>query len=227
MTAQVAHEIKNPLGGVRLAAQVLARKIGDDAQSLDVIRRIESSVDHLNRIVGELNQFARPQGLDLEPVRLDHLIDDLLPLVADRVEAQHVRVVRRYDPNVPEGNFDQAELRKAFLNFLINALDASTDGAALEISVTVPESFEPVVRVVIRDEGRGMDEETKRRLFEPFYTTKSHGTGLGMAIARKIVELHKGRLEVSSTIGEGTSVAVTLPLTLVPSEVEASAREHP
>ena len=226
MTAQVAHEIKNPLGGVRLATQVLARKLANDPQSLDVIRRIESSVDHLNRTVVELNQFARPKRLDLESLRLDALMDEILPMVADRIEAKHIKVERRFDPDVPAGHFDEAELRKAFLNFVINALDASPEGVSLELTIESSGDVDPTVTVTIRDFGSGMDEETRRRLFEPFYTTKSHGTGLGMAIARKIVELHKGRLEVTSTPGEGTTVVVVLPLTLAPLEVETAAEDR-
>jgi len=222
MTAQVAHEIKNPLGGVRLATQVLARKVGDDPQLLDVIQRIERSVDHLNRTVMELNQFARPHRLELEPIRIADLLDEVLPMVGDRLEAKRIRIERRYDPSIPAGSFDQAELRKAFLNFVINALDASLEGATLELAVETSDDVEPSVTVTVRDSGHGMDEETRRRLFEPFYTTKAHGTGLGMAIARKIIELHKGRLTVTSAPGEGTTVTVTLPLTLAPSEVETA-----
>ena len=223
MTAQVAHEIKNPLGGVRLAAQLLARRLHDDEQALDVIRRIESSVDHLNRTVVELNQFARPKELALEPVRLDELVDELLHMVADRVEAKGILVERDYDGAVEAAMFDAGELRKAFINFLINALDASEEGGVLEVAV---EAADEAVRVVVRDHGRGMDEETRRRLFEPFYSTKDHGTGLGMAIARKIVEQHKGRIEVRSAKGKGTTVTVTLPTTLVPADAEISAREQ-
>ena len=223
MTAQVAHEIKNPLGGVRLAAQLLARRFADDEQALDVIRRIENSVDHLNRTVVELNQFARPRELALEPVRLDAMMDELLEMVGDRVESKRIRVERRYDGDVAEAMYDAGELRKAFINFLINALDASDDGAVLEVEIADEDA---TARVTIRDHGAGMAEETRRRLFEPFYTTKATGTGLGMAIARKIVEQHKGRLEVRSAEGVGTTVTVTLPTTLVAAEAEATVRER-
>jgi PAS domain S-box-containing protein len=225
MTAQVAHEIKNPLGGVRLAAQVLARKLHGDEQSLEVIHRIENSVDHLNRIVAELNQFARPQELTLAPVRLDRLMDELLEMVGDRVVDKHVRVVRRYAEDLPDGQVDEGELRKAFINFLINALEASPEGAELEVAVeALGDGPDAAARVTIRDEGKGMGEETLRRLFEPFYTTKAHGTGLGMAIAKKIVDLHKGRIEVRSRVGTGTTVTVVLPLAQV--AVEAVATEE-
>lgn len=211
MTTQVAHEIKNPLGGVRLAAQVLARKLKHDEQSLEVIRRIESSVDHLDRTVRDLNQFARPRELELTSVQLERLLDDLLEMVGDRIETKRIEVVRSYAADLPAGRYDEGELRKAFINFLINALDASEEGAALFVEVARMPDLE-AVRIVIRDQGHGMDEQTLRRLFEPFFTTKSHGTGLGMAIARRILELHNGRLEVASEVGVGTTVTATLPL---------------
>lgn len=212
MTAQVAHEIKNPLGGIRLAAQVLERKLAGDEQGLAVVARIQSSVDHLARTVGELNQFARPSELALEPVRLDELMDDLLLMVGDKVESKRIVVERSYRPNMPDGLFDPGELRKALINFLVNALEASPDGSRLFVTVDLVTGSPDEARVVVRDEGSGMSAETVRRLFEPFYTTKSQGTGLGMSIARKIIEQHKGRLDVASEEGRGTEVVVTLPL---------------
>src|SRR6185369_15370729 len=148
-----------------------------------------------------------------------------LEMVGDRVEQKRVRVVRRYAADMAEGHFDAGELRKAFINFLINALEASPDGSELEVSIDATgDGGDAVARVAIRDVGKGMEEETLRRLFEPFYTTKAHGTGLGMAIAKKIVDLHKGRIEVRSRVGTGTTVTVLLPLAQV--AVEAVTTEE-
>jgi signal transduction histidine kinase len=222
MTAQVAHEIKNPLGGVRLSAQVLERMHAGDARSLEIVRRIQSSVDLLSRIVAELNQFARPRELDLAQVRVGELLDDLLQNVGDRVVEKRIEVVRDVDEELV-GNFDEGELRKALINFLVNALEASPEGGTLTVAAARDELVDEVT-IRIRDEGHGMDEETLRRLFEPFYTTKPTGTGLGMSIAQKIVEQHRGYLSVQSAVGEGTTIAVTLPLTLAP-VVESAAKE--
>jgi signal transduction histidine kinase len=222
MTAQVAHEIKNPLGGVRLAAQMLGRLHKNDEQSLEMVRRIESSVDHLSRIVAELNQFARPRELSLEEVRLDALVDELLEMVWDRVEAKHVTVDREYDPRLTAAFLDAGELKKALINFLVNALEASPEGARLVVTIEVIDPEGDSVRLVVRDEGHGMDDETIGRLFEPFFTTKASGTGLGMSIALKIIEQHKGTLDVQSVVGEGTTIVVTLPLTLAPAPEPAA-----
>jgi signal transduction histidine kinase len=212
MTAQVAHEIKNPLGGVQLAAQLLERRLKNDPEALEIVRRINSSVDHLSRTVSELNQFARPNELALAPVSLAALFEELLLMVGDKIQAKNITVVRQYADYLPPGQFDAGELRKAFINFLVNALEASPDGGRVEIAIDVVGNPTEHLRVAVRDEGTGMSEETLRRLFEPFYTTKSTGTGLGMVIARKIVEQHKGQLEVTSAAGEGTEIVVTLPL---------------
>lgn len=221
MTAQVAHEIKNPLGGVRLSAQLLGRRLRDDPESLELVRRIESSIDHLARTVTELNQFARPSELKLEPCSLPVLLDELLLAVADKVKEKSIVVDRVYDPGLPEGVWDEGELRKAFINFLVNALDASLPSSRLRVAAGYRSQPVEAAVVEIKDEGAGMSEETLRRLFEPFYTTKAHGTGLGMSIARKIIELHKGTLEVSSREGVGTMVLVTLPLNTVGSPAPA------
>lgn len=212
MTAQIAHEIKNPLGSIRFATEMLKRQSAkkSNGDETDVIGVIDRSVDHLAAIVSELSEFARPKELNLAEVDLHRLLDELMPMVADRLTAKEVSIKKVYHPDELRGHYDLTELRKLFLNLIINAIDASNTGDTLEVRTAVDGEASAVVEVA--DEGVGMDAETLRRLFEPFYTTKKTGTGLGMAIAKKIAELHKGDLMVTSRVGEGTTVAVRLPL---------------
>lgn len=210
MTAQIAHEIKNPLGSIRFATEVLKRQghTTDDAnETLEVIDR---SVNHLAAIVTELSEFARPKELNRIETDLNNLLDDLMPMVADRLSVKEMKIKRDYAPNLPLAPFDPTELRKLFLNLIINAIDASHPGSEVEVKTSV--NGKGLMTVTVTDHGMGMDPETRRRLFEPFYTTKQAGTGLGMAIAKKIAELHRGDLAVTSRPGEGTTVTVRLPI---------------
>jgi two-component system nitrogen regulation sensor histidine kinase GlnL len=211
MTAQVAHEIKNPLGSIRFAAEMLKQRLAEDGEKcLEIVDVIERSVCHLANIVNELSEFSRPKQLDRTKINLNNLLDDLLPMVADRLKAKEIRVEKRYAANLPSGNYDPAELRKLFLNLIINAIDASKPGGLIELRTAVNGANRLVVEIV--DYGVGMDENTRARLFEPFYTTKERGTGLGMAIAKKITELHQGDLKVVSEPGKGSTITVELPL---------------
>ena len=210
MTAQIAHEIKNPLGSIRFATEVLKRKGPGGQGNAETIAVIDRSVDHLATVVAELSDFARPKELKQTELNLNRLLDDLLPMIADRLSAKGVGVEKHYSADLPMGNYDATELKKLFLNLIINAIDASERGGSIELRTRVNGDRQVMVDVI--DHGTGMDRETLRRLFEPFYTTKEKGTGLGMAIAKKITELHKGDLVITSKKGEGTRATVRLPI---------------
>ena len=210
MTAQIAHEIKNPLGSIRFATEVLKRQGMDSDDSMETIGAIERSVDHLALIVAELSEFARPKELNRTTLDLNTLLDDLLPMVVDKLAAKGIEIRKSFAAGLPTGSYDATELRKLFLNLIINAIDASSPGGYLELRTRLNGNHDVVVDVI--DHGAGMEAETLRRLFEPFYTTKEKGTGLGMAIAKKITELHRGDLKVTSKKGEGTTATVRLPI---------------
>jgi signal transduction histidine kinase len=210
MTAQIAHEIKNPLGSIRFAAEFLKRQPGNGgASDVSTIQVIERSVDHLAAIVTELSEFGRPKRLNRNELRLNDVLDEIIPMVADRLNDKKMEVVKRYGKDIPPGEYDGTELKKLFLNLIINAIEASEPGAVIELTTRVNGDRE--VLVEIADHGSGMDPETLERLFEPFYTTKEKGTGLGMAIAKQIAELHGGDLSIASRVGEGTVATVRLP----------------
>lgn len=212
MTAQIAHEIKNPLGSIRFAAEFLKRQgAAKQTGDLSTIQVIERSVDHLAAIVAQLSEFARPRRLNRTEISLNDLLDELLPMVADRVNAKQMEITKEYSRDIPRGEYDGTELKKLFLNLIINAIEASEPRSSLVLRTRLDGDRQVLVEIV--DQGAGMDAETQRRLFEPFYTTKEKGTGLGMAIAKQIAELHSGDLTVMSRVGAGTTAAVRLPLT--------------
>jgi len=221
MTAQVAHEIKNPLGGIKLNLSYLKRKFAADAEAVEIADEIAAGIDRLNLTVSELNQFARQRDLQLQPVDLNKLLDQQLALVADRIQQKRIEIIKDYQEDLPSGMFDPNELGKVFINFLINSIEACELRTAITVSTATDNSNHLVVKII--DEGCGMSEETLEKLFEPFYTTKPTGTGLGMAIAKKIIDQHNGSVEVRSAPGVGTEVTVYLPLVEEPQPIQEAS----
>ncbi|HLC40473.1 MAG TPA: response regulator [Methylomirabilota bacterium] len=211
MATQVAHEIKNPLGGLKLYALHLERRLQrqGDPEGRELAQKIANAVDHLSDTVTDITAYGRPVRLSREPVPFNRFLDDCLALVQDRIDAKQARVVRQYDSSLPDAMVDPRELKKALLNFLVNALDAIQPHGELHVGT---QRHEGAVEVTVRDNGEGMTPEVLARIFEPFFTTKEKGTGLGMSIAKGVVELHGGQLTLESTPGKGTTVRVTLPL---------------
>jgi signal transduction histidine kinase len=213
MATQVAHEVKNPLAGLRLYVRHLEGRLartGDD-EARDLAGKIAGTVDHLTSIVSEITAFGRPPELHRAPTTLHQVLDECLELARARRPAEGVQIVKSYDRACPDALLDARELKKAFLNLILNALEALEGTGRLSVTT----AYAPAtggVTVSIEDTGPGMTEETLSRAFDLFFTTKADGTGLGMSIARSVINLHAGELTVSSRIGVGTLVEARLPL---------------
>lgn len=213
MATQVAHELKNPLGGLKLYARHLEKRLGDaaDPELAELAKKIGRAVDHLANLVTEITAYGRPPELKREPMKVPQLLDDCLSLAQDRLAGRRIRVVRQDDPDSPEAFLDPRELRKVFLNLLLNALEAMGEEGTLTVRTSY-RADDGMIQVAVEDTGCGMSEETLSRVFDLFFTTKPQGTGLGMAIARSVVDLHGGRINIESRLGQGTRVLVLLPV---------------
>lgn len=211
IATEVAHELRNPLGGLKLYARHLEKRLADigETEGRDVARKIGHTIDHLADLVTEITAFGRAPALRLEPTRLLPLVEDCLALAQDRVGAKQACVRIAIPDGVPPVHGDPRELKKVFLNLILNALEAMDDGGTL--TVFVGPGGEGEVRVTVADTGCGMSADVQARIFDPFFSTKANGTGLGLAIARSVVHLHGGRLGVESHPGRGTRVSVDLP----------------
>jgi signal transduction histidine kinase len=222
--AQLAHEIRNPLGSIRLGIEMLRdQAVNEDA--LKTISLVERGINHLNKLVVDVTQFSRSRHLERSEVDLHELIDSSIELVADRVREKETAMERNYTRIAIRGHWDVEQLREIFVNLLANAIDASEPKSRVTIftelvdSASGPQSIEtaagatrPRARVLITDYGAGMEAQTQARLFEPFFTTKKGGTGLGLSIVRQILDLHDGTIEAESEPGKGTSFRLELPL---------------
>ncbi len=221
--AQVAHEIKNPLGSIRLGVAML-RDMTRDREAITTIDLVERGIEHLSKLTLDVTQFSRRRALSLSDVDLSDLISDSLDLVADKLQEKRTPVERRGADEALRGHWDEDQLRQVFVNLLANAVDASPAESPVtvtaeraEVDASVRRNGEPGkriagARVSIEDRGEGMDEQTRARIFEPFFTRKKKGTGLGLAIARQIVEQHGGHIRVESEPGSGTRFTIELPL---------------
>jgi signal transduction histidine kinase len=212
MATQVAHELKNPLAGLRLYAHHLEQRLerAGESDTAELARKISTTVDHLAAVVAEITAFGRPPELHRAPTTLAPLLDECIALARARCPDERIEVTRAYDARCPQINVDPRELRKAFLNLLLNGLEALSGRGRLDVSLTYTAENQTVT-VGIDDTGPGMPEEVLARAFDLFFTTKPEGTGLGMAIARSVIDLHGGELTVQSSPGRGTRARIRLP----------------
>jgi signal transduction histidine kinase len=189
---------------------------GDPRVRDDAILR--DNMDHLNRIVEQILDFARGTEPKLGPVNLNQLLDDLALLIRHKLHNQKIHFVRHLAPEVPKIMADGAQLAQAFLNLTLNAVEAMPKGGTLTIStraITLPRHGRQPSHVLIefRDTGQGMPEEQRRRRRSSLLsTTKQEGTGLGFAIVDRVVETHHGKIRILSRPGKGASITVTLPI---------------
>src|SRR5258706_1354416 len=222
--AQLAHEIKNPLGSIRLGVEML-RQYTSNEEAEKTISLVERGIHHLNKLVVDVTQFSRHRQLELSDTDLHEVIDSSVELVMDRVHEKETPITSDFDAPQIRGSWDAEQLREVFVNLLANAIDAGPAKSPVKISTelieanSAPRNYaagrrdgEARARIVIADEGSGIDQKTQARLFEPFFTTKKRGTGLGLSIVRQIVDLHGGTIEVESEAGKGTTFRIELPL---------------
>jgi len=213
MATQVAHELKNPLGGLKLYARHLEKRLStaSDPELAELAQKIGHAVDHLANLVTEITAYGRPPELKRESVKVTELLDECLSLAQDRLSGRRIQILRHDDPDIPVAFLDSRDLRKVFLNLRLTALEAMGDEGTLSVGVSY-EAEGGMLQVTVEDSGCGMSEETLSRVFDLFYTTKPQGTGLGMAITRSVVDLHGGRIDIESRLGQGTRVRVLLPV---------------
>lgn len=207
--AQVAHEVKNPLAGLLLYSlhlQSKAEKFSESEASL--VNKIADTINQLIRRVEQILGFARPLSLSPRPGDLNRIVNDVLELLRPQLTANKVEVRMSPDRNRATVMLDEASMNGALLNLILNAVEAMPKGGTLSITT---EAVDETLRLEITDTGRGISEEEAKNIFEPFYTTKEQGLGLGMPYAKKIIEQHGGLISLRSQPGEGTTIYVTLP----------------
>jgi signal transduction histidine kinase len=229
LTAGIAHEVKNPLNAMMIHLELLRTKVrsgalvaaggvgvadrgtaaGVDEGVLQHVQIIESEIRRLDEVVQGFLKFTRPEDLRLQPVRIAALFDEIMPIVDPEAHKHNVRVVVDCPPASPVVNGDAGMLRQAFLNLAINACQAMPQGGTLRL--TCAPAARGRVEVRVEDTGIGIPPEHLGRIFDLYFTTKDQGTGIGLSMVYRIVQMHDGEVEVQSTPGRGTTFRILLP----------------
>lgn len=211
----LAHEVRNPLNNITLSVeQILAESVSDDTRTyLEIVQRNSKRISDL---ITELLNSSRPTEMTLKRVMLQSVLDEVLNQSADRLKLRNIRFHLIYPPEPVWVNADMEKLSIALLNLVVNASEAmGTVEGHLDIILRHQEGN---ATVIISDNGCGMPEETLSRLFEPYFTRKRNGMGLGLASTLNIVQAHKGEIEVASEPDKGTRFTISLPLAEISSE---------
>lgn len=209
LSAGIAHEVRNPLTGVSLLLDELHDRLLGQAADQELIRRALGEIERLERLIGELLDFASQPQTRLATGDVAAVLRDTLFLVEKQCQKSGVELVEELAEPLPTLSFDPGKLKQAFLNLLTNALEAMPAGGTLTVSARAEGNS---VRITVRDTGEGMSPDRVPLIFEPFYTNKGGGTGLGLSITHNIVSDHGGRIEVESRPGQGSAFTLWLPL---------------
>ncbi len=205
----VAHEINNPLMGIRNALSVLLSESVDDGKKKQYRDLMEQSFGRIETTVRNLLGFARKEDFQMEPTDINDLVQQSIILCEPRIKKGKVHVKTKFAANLSLVSADPGLLQRVLLNLILNAVDAMDEsGGKLMVSTMASNGY---VKISVEDEGKGIPEEDLTKIFEPFYTTKSQGTGLGLSVCQEIIQKHRGRILVQSTVGKGTRVDVLLP----------------
>lgn len=214
LAAGVAHEIRNPLGSVKGLVQLLKEDLKDDDQKKAYADIIVKEVDRLNKVVEELLSFARPDASELEAnfiqLNINDVIEQTLLLAEHDSKREKIQIIKEFSSDVPLVLADAKKLQQAFLNIIFNAFGAMEDGGDLTIKTSFNKSTK-VLNIVFSDTGIGISDEGQKKIFDPFYTAKASGTGLGLTISHQIISSHQGRINVKSEMGQGTTFTISLP----------------
>lgn len=209
MAAKISHEIRNPLGIIKSSSALLKKKMVAVDPSNTIPDVIVEETERLNNIITDFFNYAKPRNPNLTPCRVEEVIDKNLTFLAPQLDGQGYRIQTRYGNNLPEIVADTAMLYQAFLNILINAMQAMPDGGDVQIAV---DSTDGSVQITFLDNGIGIPHDVLEKIWEPFFTTKDFGTGLGLGIVKNIVESHGGNIQMGNRPEGGARVFIELPI---------------
>jgi two-component system sensor histidine kinase HydH len=210
LAAGVAHEIRNPLSSIKGFATYFKeryRNIPEDQKTAEIMIQ---EVERLNRVIGQLLEFASPMNIVRKPTFLHALVQHSLKMIEADAHRKGITIDTNISPDIKEAFIDPDKIEQVFLNLYLNAFEAMENGGTLSVKIREDEKA-GTIRIIISDTGTGIKDEDLGRVFDPYFTTKSTGTGLGLAIVHKIIESHDGEVRVESRPGEGTTVTILLP----------------
>ena len=220
LASGIAHELRNPLAGIKTTAQALGEEMTGDDSRREYLHRITKEIDRLNDLLKTFFSFAKPQNLNLVHCHIKDIINEIIPFLIKEIADKGIRFNETYHPQLPKVEVDKTQMHQVFLNLFLNAIQAMPNGGELRIeanpviSHSSTGSQQNFIKVVISDSGRGIPPQIVHKIFDPFFTTKSRGIGLGLSITYQIIKKHGGTIKVDSQWEKGTSFVINLPETL-------------
>lgn len=208
MVAGVSHEIRNPLGIIRSSAELLKKKMASYDAASTIPDIIIEEGGRLNNIITDFLNFARPRQPDLVACRIEEILGKNLKFLETEAKNKGYRIDISYAPDLPEIMADKDMLYQAFLNILINAMQSMPEGGGIQIGITTKDDL---VKIQFLDEGQGISEDINAKIWDPFFTTKEKGTGLGLGIVKNIIQAHNGFVHIENHPNMGVVVTVELP----------------
>ncbi|MCX7918666.1 MAG: ATP-binding protein [bacterium] len=208
LAAGVAHEIRNPLGIIRGTAELLKDDVSNQENVLNKINDILHEVDRMNQIISNFLDFSKTMPIKVTEQDINAVLEKALQLCQYQLEQSNIIIQKNYSEQLPAVNLDTQQMTQVFLNLILNARDAMPKGGTLTLTTTKKGNK---IIIEISDSGCGIPATQLSRLFEPFYSTKPDGIGLGLTISKRIIEDHHGEIEIESAVNKGTTVRIILP----------------
>ncbi len=208
MTAGISHEIRNPLGIIMSSAALLRKKTNGSGKSNAIANIIVEEAERLNNLIIDFLNFAKPMRLNLQPCQLNKIIEKNISFLSAEIRNLGFTITKQYNEPLSTIMADATTLYQAFLNVLINAMQAMPDGGEINIHIN---TVDETVLIEFEDEGQGITEEIEEKIWNPFFTTKEKGTGLGLGIVKNIIESHNGTIQITNRTSGGARVEISLP----------------
>lgn len=209
LSTGIAHEIRNPLAIIKMIAQTMRVELKDNKEAVEELEIIDEEVERANKVIKSLMEFGKQNKSKKEYCSLNVVIDEVLTIV-NKYVTQHSVLIELKKSVLPYASLDKDELKQAFINIIFNAVDAMKTGGKLIITTDIEKS--KWIKISFIDNGTGIEEKDLEKIFNPFFTTKDEGTGLGLPIVHKIIEEHGGIININSKALEGTTVEVLFPI---------------
>ena len=209
IAASIAHEIRNPLGNVSMSVQQLKKGCAPDSPWVKHIEVITRNTERINFLITELLNCARPPKLNIKPHDIHEVLESVLDSVKTKILSQHIKVHKKLNAELSIINVDNEQIKRVFSNVMINAVESMPEHGEMTV---ITENDENNFIVKIKDSGQGIPEEDIIRIFDPFFSTKSSGVGLGLSICYGIVVSHGGIIGVESETSKGTTFTISLPI---------------
>ncbi len=216
LTTSLAHEIRNPLSSVKMNSQIILKNSALDGNDKRRMEIVVSEISRLEGILDEMLDFARPVKLKFEPASINHIVDSCLEIMDTRIREKDIAVIRRHAKRVPQILVDQEKIEQTLINVLLNSIEVLPQGGNIEIVTKQPGKNGNPLRIEISDDGPGINAGDLPYIFDPFFSNKKQGTGLGLSNVKKIIEAHGGNVDVATIKPHGTKVCIAIPYREMP-----------